>query len=69
MNKDFDIFVKQHLEDVLCWVEKEHALAQLENERKKMYRHAAHPVHQRSLVPIVQLQDCAVSPTFTYSNL
>ncbi len=82
MNHDFDTFVKEHLQDILCEAEKEHALASLKKVHKsrsmRLQLKIPHPLN----LPDVQLQDCAAAavgagqsmkrlnvPTFKRSNV
>ncbi len=65
MNRDFDVFVKEHLQEILCLAEKEHSLALIkrasDHHHKRVYIHHAH-----STSPLVQ--DCAISPSFSDSH-
>lgn len=69
MDHDFDIFVKQHLEDIFCQAVKERALAQMREVRKHTHRYTSLKLHRHIQSPIAQLQDCAISPTFSHNHL
>jgi hypothetical protein len=79
MNDNFDVFVKEHLDDVLCDIQKNQALAQLKVRQAKQHKWfhiklSLVKVFRKTNVPAyvtteVELQDCAVSPSFSYNQL
>lgn len=79
MNDNFDAFVKEHLDDVLCDIQKNQALAQLKNRQAKQHEWfnailSLVKSFRKTKVPAyvkteVELQDCAVSPSFSYDQL
>jgi hypothetical protein len=68
MNQNFDNFVKEHLQEILCEAEKEHALAFIKKAPTKTSERAQlkhpHPLTSSEIL----LQDCAVSPGFSKSR-
>ncbi|OGO31385.1 MAG: hypothetical protein A2136_03015 [Chloroflexi bacterium RBG_16_54_11] len=72
MNHDFDTFVKEHLQDILCEAEKERALASIKKVHKSRRMRIQLRIPPPITVPEVQLQDCAVSavsPSFSQSHV
>ena len=69
MDHNFDIFVKDHLADILCQAEKEQALARLRKARTESHKTDQPKLDPRSIIQPAQLQDCAVSPGFSYNHL
>ncbi len=69
MKHDFDTFVKEHLQEMLCQAEKEQSLVVI----RKIQAHRHGKVQTKrtrftSLAPL-PLQDCAISPSFSQSRL
>ena len=69
MNHNFDIFVKEHLQEILCEAEKEHALAFIRKVRIISHKQTQLKLTNQFEVSEVTLQDCAVSPSFSKSHL
>jgi hypothetical protein len=69
MNNNFDTFVKEHLQEILCEAEKDHALAFIRKTRPNQHKRAQLKLPRQSVGPEIQLQDCAVSPSFSHSHL
>lgn len=69
MNHDFDTFVKQHLEEILCQAEKEHSLAMIRKLQIHRHNSVKHSLLDHIQPHEVQVQDCAVSPNFSHSHL
>jgi hypothetical protein len=69
MNHNFDIFVKDHLQEILCEAEKELALAFIRKVRIISHKQAQLKLTNQFEVSEVPLQDCAVSPSFSKSHL
>jgi hypothetical protein len=77
MDYDFDVFVKEHLDNILCEVEKNQALAQIKARPAKPRKlfHMFHiKLHHKVDAPVfvlpeMELQDCAVSPSFSFNHL
>jgi len=69
MNRDFDIFVKEHLDEIFCQVEKDRALRSL--YKKPVVRHKAelHLLPHHHNMPEIHLQDCAIEPGFSHSHV
>ncbi len=73
MNQYFEPFIKDHLNDILCQVERDHALKfllrpRVEKHKVDAHRHPHAHTHHTSLSD-VELQDCAISPTVSISHL
>ncbi len=68
MNRDFDVFVKEHLQEILCLAEKEHSLALIKrtSDYHQKREHSKHRHHAHGTSPLVQ--DCAISPSFSDSH-
>jgi hypothetical protein len=69
MNHNFDIFVKEHLQGILCEAEKDHALAFIRKVRINSHKQAQLNLPCQFTVPEIPLQDCAVSPSLSKSHL
>ena len=69
MNQNFDIFVKEHLQEILCQVEKEHALALIRKAHEEARIPASLNLPHHLHVYETQLQDCAISPSFSHNHL
>ena len=69
MDHNFDIFVKEHLQAILCEVEKDHALAFIRKARVNSYMHSRLKLPRHLVVPDIPLQDCTVSSSFSESHL
>lgn len=69
MNHDFDDFVKQHLQDILCQFEKEHTLEMMRKTRIHRHKSVNHAQHHSIHTHEVQVQDCAISPSLSHSHL
>ncbi len=69
MNHNFDIFIKAHLQEILCEAEKEHALAFMRKARINSHKRAQLKQARQLTVSEIPLQDCAVSPNFSQSRL
>lgn len=69
MNQYFDMMIKEHLQDILCEAEKEYTLASIYKIRNVIRKRVK--VNQPPQEGTVdnQLQDCAVSPSFSQSRL
>jgi hypothetical protein len=69
MNIEFDTFVKEHLQEILCEAEKEHALAQLKKPRLNYHKRIQLTLSRKLISVDIRLQDCAISPSFSHSQL
>ena len=69
MNHDFDVFVKDHLQAVLCQAEKEHALSSIRKTHVDAYKSPQRKSPHHHANPVIQLQDCAISPSFSNNHL
>ena len=69
MGHNFDTFVKEHLQEILCEAEKDHALAFIRKTRPNQHKRAQLKLPSQSIVPESQLQDLAVSHSFSQSHL
>ncbi len=69
MNRDFDVFIKEHLQDILCQVEKDRALAKIKQARVRHQEAMEHKHSHHPLVANPELQDCAISPSFSHNHL
>jgi hypothetical protein len=69
MNHDFDTFVKEHLQDVLCMIEKEYALAAIRKSYSNSRKRKEVDLTSQLCFPETQLQDCAISPSFSHNHL
>ncbi len=69
MNRDFDVFVKEHLQDILCQVEKDQALAKIKPARVTHHAALQHKHSHHPQVAHPELQDCAISPSFSHNKL
>lgn len=69
MKHDFDIFVKEHLQEILCEAEKEHALDFIRKAHINTHKRAQLILPRQLTAPEIPLQDCAVSPSFSHSRL
>jgi len=69
MNHNFDIFVKEHLQEILCEAEKDHALAFIRKGHINSHKRAQLKLARQLTVPEIPLQDCAVSPSFSHNHL
>jgi hypothetical protein len=69
MNHNFDIFVKEHLQEIFYEAEKDHALAFMRKARINSHNQAQLKLPHQLPVPEIPLQDCAVSPSFSQSHL
>ena len=62
--KAFEVYTKEHYQDMLCTAEKEHNIAFL----KKSHRDYRKPIRKKyahlPAVASVELQDCTISPSF-----
>ena len=68
MNRDFDVFVKEHLEDIFCQVEKDRVLKML--HKTPVIRPKAEPLaHHHHSIPEIHLQDCAIESSLSHSHL
>ncbi len=69
MNYKFETYIHEHMEEMLCQAEKEHALAQL----RKAQNHHHEPMRQhqarRSPAQEIKFQDCAIAPDFSLISL
>jgi hypothetical protein len=68
MNHNFDIFVKEHLQEILCEAEKDHALAFIRKVRINSHKRVKLKLSHQLTVSEIMLQDCAVSPGFSESH-
>ncbi len=69
MNRDFDIFVKEHLDDIFCQVEKERALKKLHIGPYAGHKAESHtPHHHRHSVHEIYLQECAIETSFSHNH-
>lgn len=69
MIRDFDVFVEEHLQEVLCQAEKEQALTFVRKASAAMHASVRpEPLHYPDTTEI-QLQDCAISPSFSHNHL
>ena len=68
MNHNFDTFVKEHLQEVLCEAEKDHALAFMRKARGHSHKQAQMKLPHQLVVPELPVQDCAISSSFTESH-
>ena len=68
MNRDFDIFVKEHLDEIFCQFEKDRALKML--HETPVIKHKAELLtrHHHS-VPEIRLQDCAIDSSLSNSHI
>jgi hypothetical protein len=69
MDHNFDVFVKEHLQEILCEAEKNHALSLLKAPRSDRPKQKHLKQAQMLMASDIQLQDCAVSPSFSQSHL
>lgn len=69
MNRNFDIFIKDHLQEVLCEAEKAHALAFLRKDSINAHQGAQLKLQHPLTVPEIPLQDCAASHSLSQSHL
>jgi hypothetical protein len=74
MDHDFDVFVKEHLDNILCEVEKNNALAKIKVRPAKSHKLFHINLHHKVDMPVfdvpdVELQDCAVSPSFSFNHM
>lgn len=69
MNRDFDLFVKEHLQEVVCEVEKNHALAILRRARLDQHKRFQLKLPRMMDIPEIQLQDCAISTSLSHNQL
>jgi len=69
LNRNFEIYAKEHFQEMLCAAEKERALAFI----KKMHKISLQPIRKMQTVqapiPASQVEDCPISPSFWYSSL
>jgi len=66
---DFDTFIKEHLQEILCEAEKKHALALLDKDHLNQHHPTALKTHRRLESPEVRLQDCTISPSYSDSHI
>jgi hypothetical protein len=69
MNNNFDSFIKEHLQDILCEAEKNHALASIRKMHIKTHKWPQLKLPHHSTIPEIPLQDCAVSNSYSQSHL
>ena len=69
MNLDFDVIVKNPLNEIVYQLEKDQALRVLRKKTIPQYNTLAHQVHPHISRPEAQLQDYAISPSFSHSRL
>jgi hypothetical protein len=69
MNRDFDIFVKEHLDEIFCQVEKDRALKMLRKTPAVSQKAQPHLHHHHQAEPEIHLQDCAIEPSLAHSHL
>ncbi len=69
MVHDFDTFIKEHLQEVLCEAAKNHALSLLHKNHLNQHRPTALKTHRQLESPKVRLQDCAISPSYSDSHI
>jgi len=69
MNRDFDLFVKEHLQEVFCEIEKNHASALLKRARLDQPKQFQLKLSRKKVVPEIQLQDCIISTSLSHNQL
>ena len=69
MNRNFEIYAKEHYQEMLCEAEKMRTLAFLKKARKNSRQPIRIKQPAQSPDPVLQLEDCPVSPSFWYSSL
>jgi hypothetical protein len=69
MNQYFDIYVKEHLQEILCTAEKSQALSRLNKIHPQLQKQDQQIKSLQLTIPEIQLQDCASSPSFSQSRL
>ena len=69
LNRNFEIYAKEHFQEMLCAAEKGRALAFI----KKMHKTSHKPIRiiqpSQTTIPASQVEDCPISPSFWYSSL
>jgi hypothetical protein len=51
MNHDFDTYVKEHLQEILCEAEKNHTLSLLNTARHSQNEHKPLKIHNQLVAP------------------
>jgi hypothetical protein len=69
MNNNFDTFVKEHLEGIICEAEKDHALDFIRKAHLSQHERTHLNMQRQSVGPEIQLKDCVVSSSFSHSRL
>jgi hypothetical protein len=69
MVHDSDTLVKEHLQEILCEAEKNHALSLLHIDHLNQHHPTALKTHRQLESPEIRLQDCAISPSYSDSHI
>ncbi len=69
MNQEFEAFVNDHIQDLLCELEKEHSLKLLKLAQTTISAPRRSMPVQKDRLPEVLFQDCAVESGFSSSHL
>lgn len=69
MNRDFDILVKEHLQEILCEAEKNHALSLIKTTSFTHHKRVQLQLFRQRLVIEIQLQDCIISPSLSPNRI
>ncbi len=65
----FEVYTKEHYQEMLCAAEKERNLAFLKTRQRALAKPIRKRRDQRVAVPAVQLEECSISPSFWLNQL
>jgi len=68
MNRDFDLFAKEHLQEAFCEIEKDHALSLFKRARLDQPKQFPLKLSRKKVVLEIKYPDCAISTSFSHNQ-
>lgn len=69
LNRNFEMVAKQHFQEMSCAAEKERTLAFIKKMHKTSHQPSLKIQPTQTPTPVIQVEDCPISPSFWYSSL
>ena len=69
LNRNIEIYTREHYQEMLCAAEKERTLALIRKMNKTSHQSKRKIQPTQTLIPVTQVEDCPISPSFWYSSL
>ncbi len=69
LNRNFEIYTREHYQEMLCAAEKERTLAFIKKMNKTSHQPRRKIQPTQTPIPVIQVEDCPISPSFWYNSI